>query len=812
MKGSGFFSGIDMKNARRSRKTGATIRKTKLLLSSVAVLMADGAVAVRGQSVDDFDPNANGRVHVVVVQPWDQKILIGGEFTTVAPNGGTPVTRNLIARLNPDGTLDNDFNPNASGDVQPTVYAIAVQAADKILVGGGFTNIGGQPRTNLARLDAKTGLADSFNANPSLSNAVVTIAMQPDNKILIGGNFAGGMRRLNTNGTSDGFAPNANNIVNAIVVQTDGQILVGGGFTSIGGQTRNGIARLDATTGLAYSFNLNANPGLESIALQTDGKILAGGLFTTIGGQARKGIARLTTDGMLDTAFDPNADGASVFSIVVQPDGQILVAGSFSSIGGQARNGIARLDATTGLADSFDPSPNSSVDSIAVQADGKILLGGNFMTLNPGGGPASFTRNHIARLIPASATPTATVTATATATATATPKATATATSTGTPSPTPMPTPPPPTPPCGQGLTRTYYQYFDGVTPPVLPAGWVATNAVNPDGILWVTSDSGAPPPPADSAPNAAFSNDPGSISDKRLDSPSLGFIMGPAQLWFRNNYSLEANFDGGVLEISTDNGATFSDIVTLGGSFVAGGYNATISTSFGSPIAGRMAWSGSSGGFITTVVDLPLAAWGHTVKLRWRMASDNSVSDAGWRIDNVQFFDSLPTPAPTVGISGTVTYCTNPSLPPIPGVTMTLSGSANATTTTDGSGNYSFSGLTCGFGNYTVTPTKAALPPGANGITTTDVIAVQRHFLIIGPPLTGCKLAAADVNGVGGVNTIDVIAIQRFFLTLTTGIANVGKYQFNPVSRSYSPITGTQTGQNYDAIVFGDVATSYVH
>ena len=67
-------------------------------------------------------------------------------------------------------------------------------------------------------------------------------------------------------------------------------------------------------------------------------------------------------------------------------------------------------------------------------------------------------------------------------------------------------------------------------------------------------------------------------------------------------------------------------------------------------------------------------------------------------------------------------------------------------------------------------------------------------------------------MNGVGGINTVDVIAIQRFFLVLSTGIANVGKYQFNPANRTYSPLTTNQTGQDYDGIVFGDVATGYVH
>jgi len=141
----------------------------------------------------------------------------------------------------------------------------------------------------------------------------------------------------------------------------------------------------------------------------------------------------------------------------------------------------------------------------------------------------------------------------------------------------------------------------------------------------------------------------------------------------------------------------------------------------------------------------------------------------------------------------------------------MTLTGSASSSTLTDGSGNYSFTSLPAG-GSYTVTPSKSALPPGSAGINTTDVVAAQRHFLNITSLPPGCRLTAADVNGDTTLNTIDIIAIQRFFLGLSTGIANTGKYNFNPVSRSYPSVVSNQVNQNYNALVFGDVALGFVH
>jgi hypothetical protein len=89
------------------------------------------------------------------------------------------------------------------------------------------------------------------------------------------------------------------------------------------------------------------------------------------------------------------------------------------------------------------------------------------------------------------------------------------------------------------------------------------------------------------------------------------------------------------VLEISIG-GGPFTDIITAGGSFVAGGYTDTISINFLSPIAGRQAWSGNSGGFITTTIDLPAGVAGQNVQFRFRTASDCSVGATAWFVDSV--------------------------------------------------------------------------------------------------------------------------------------------------------------------------------
>jgi hypothetical protein len=139
------------------------------------------------------------------------------------------------------------------------------------------------------------------------------------------------------------------------------------------------------------------------------------------------------------------------------------------------------------------------------------------------------------------------------------------------------------------------------------------------------------------------------------------------------------------------------------------------------------------------------------------------------------------------------------------------LTGDSTATTLSDGSGNYQFSAIAAG-GNYTVTPSIAAREPGSPGINTIDVIATQQHFLNVSLLPPGCRRDAADVNGDTLITTVDVIAIQRFFLGLSTGIANTGEYKFTPASRTYPGTMTDQAGQDFDTLIFGDVAAGFVH
>jgi uncharacterized delta-60 repeat protein len=156
-------------------------------------LQTDGKIIVGGGGITRLNTDgsldasfntgmgANSSVEAIVVQA-DGKILIGGYFTAV--NG---VTRNFIARLNADGSLDSSFNPGTGPNL--TVEVIAVQANGKVVIGGAFWLVNAIFRSRIARLNADGSLDTSFHPGTGANNNVSTIALQTDGKIIIGGDF-----------------------------------------------------------------------------------------------------------------------------------------------------------------------------------------------------------------------------------------------------------------------------------------------------------------------------------------------------------------------------------------------------------------------------------------------------------------------------------------------------------------------------------------------------------------------------------------------------------------------------------------------
>ncbi len=340
--------------------------------TSVAVpLTVNGATSDSG-----FSPGPNGSVSSLALQA-DGRILVGGYFTNLV---GQP--RNYIGRLNPDGSLDTTFDPGAN----ISVSALALQSDGRILVGGYFTNLVGQPRNYIGRLNADGSLDTTFD--PGANDNVSCLALQADGKILVGGYFTtlGGqprsyIGRLNPDGSLDtSFNPGTSKMVLSFALDQDGKIIAGGVFTTLGGLSRNSIGRLNSDGSPDASFNPGTSGTVYCLAVQVDGKILVGGSFKTLGGQPRDFIGRLNPDGSVDATFNPGAN-QGVYSLALQADGKILVGGWFTTLGGRACNYIGRLNADGSVDATFNPGADSFVKCLAVQADGKIIVGGVFTVL-----------------------------------------------------------------------------------------------------------------------------------------------------------------------------------------------------------------------------------------------------------------------------------------------------------------------------------------------------------------------------------------------------------------------------------------------
>jgi hypothetical protein len=190
----------------------------------------------------------------------------------------------------------------------------------------------------------------------------------------------------------------------------------------------------------------------------------------------------------------------------------------------------------------------------------------------------------------------------------------------------------------GKSVTTTNFAgSFAQVAPPALPANWTTSDTAG--SVSWSTetgvSDVGS----------AAFYCPDSDFADAvYLVSPNITLPNGPSQLSFHHAFNLEDQYDGGILQISIG-GAAFEDIVAAGGSFVIGGYVEQIQSDHqpgctDDPLTGREAWSGTSDGFMQTMVNLPASAQGQTIQMQWYCGTDCqnlSLSGVGgWWIDDI--------------------------------------------------------------------------------------------------------------------------------------------------------------------------------
>lgn len=328
---------------------------------------------------------ADNTVNSVVIQP-DGQILIAGAFTAV--NG---FTRGRIARLNVDGSNDTSFDPGTGANA--AISALAIQADGKSIVAvGEFTSMNSalHNRNHIARMNACGVLDSDFLASSFLSQeSIDSIAIEPDGKIIVGGNFTSlqgitlnHIARLNASGTIDTtFNPGTGvdgNSVLALALQPDGKVVLAGIFTAYNGIARKNIARINANGSLDSSFSPGTGPDGPIYAvymnLNSDGKLYFAGSFARFNGKVVTDLVRLDTNGEMDPNYIASTAGILISSVVLQPDGKLLGAGDT----------LFRLnfDGTRDVNFNVGTGPNNSIYSIATQPGGKIIAGGVFISFN----------------------------------------------------------------------------------------------------------------------------------------------------------------------------------------------------------------------------------------------------------------------------------------------------------------------------------------------------------------------------------------------------------------------------------------------
>ncbi|MGB0523329.1 MAG: BspA family leucine-rich repeat surface protein [Flammeovirgaceae bacterium] len=336
------------------------------------------SVPLHAQELHPCSPSVNGNVRVIVEH--GDYTYIGGDFTQV--NG---MSFNRICRFKTtSGEPDENWTPNMSGNV----WDIVISGAD-IFVGGAFNTVNGSSDyRHLVKLNDTDGTPDP-NWQPDIDGDVTSLALSGTD-LYVGGVFeevngsVDRRRAAKFSTTDDTVDPSWRpDIVGGGVVDmviSGSNIFIGGIFTSVNSSTREGVAKLNLTTGSPTSWNAQLDDGgiVRVQTLAVDGSDLyIGGNFDEARGVEIPNLVRVSTsNAALDAAWDPNAN-RNVNAIAILGD-EILVGGAFRNIGGISQSYLARLNNTDGAA---DPSwtPNIDGSPLAIHpSTTTIYVGGQF--------------------------------------------------------------------------------------------------------------------------------------------------------------------------------------------------------------------------------------------------------------------------------------------------------------------------------------------------------------------------------------------------------------------------------------------------
>jgi trimeric autotransporter adhesin len=342
-----------------------------------------------------WDPGPAGPVKSLLA---DRDLLYtGGEFTSIggkvrkyvaALDARTGAVTDWDAKLGPDPW----YGPHGDRRV-PYVAALALRGRT-LYAGGSFDSAGGRSRGSLAALDTRTAATTAWDPEPSGGGRVFSIsalAVSGD-RIIVGGGFSaiGGRPRPNIvavdaeSGVATAWNPRANSTVAALGASRDA-VYAGGEFTSVHDwQPRNGIAAIDARTGSLTDWNPMPDvPYVTALAVKGD-TLYVGGAFTTFSGRRRSHLAAVDAGTGEVTDWDPGTDGG--VNCLVASGNTVYAAGAFHVVGGQPRHFLAATDAVTGAVTPWDPALGTLGDfTFALAAGGNaVYVGGDFYSQGRG--------------------------------------------------------------------------------------------------------------------------------------------------------------------------------------------------------------------------------------------------------------------------------------------------------------------------------------------------------------------------------------------------------------------------------------------
>ena len=330
--------------------------------TQVGPLIRHYLAMIASGSVGTWAPEPSGEVDAIA--RFGKTIYVSGDFTFISGADHAQVA-----------AIDGDTGAGAAWNPRPDRIPLALAAgAGGVCLGGPMTVVNAIRRTNVAADDLLTGALTPFE--PAVPGVLALLSS--DTTLFAGVSQGFGPSSLHafspTTGEQRAWDPDVEGPVTSLAI--DGtSVYVGGAFGLVRGQSRDGLAEVDAASAALGVF-APAKNGQARVLGARNGKVFVSGFFSQIGGQTRNGFAELDGSTGLATAWNPAVGDGMVEAVAFGP-GVVYVAGTFSSIGGQLRSHLAALDSITALATAWNPGTDGPVHALALDGT-RLYVGGEF--------------------------------------------------------------------------------------------------------------------------------------------------------------------------------------------------------------------------------------------------------------------------------------------------------------------------------------------------------------------------------------------------------------------------------------------------